>query len=59
VQFPGKDHCPPGSGMIDFAALKPFVKPVHIKVFEFSPSMRPEDAKRGIEFVKGVWGKEG
>ncbi|HMP82510.1 MAG TPA: sugar phosphate isomerase/epimerase, partial [Verrucomicrobiota bacterium] len=38
VQFPARDHCPPGSGMIDFAALKPMVKPHHIKVFEFSPS---------------------
>ncbi len=56
VQYPGKDHCPPGSGMIDFAALKPLVKPVHIKVFEFSPSMSPEDAKRGIAHVKAVWG---
>src|SRR5580765_799754 len=47
VQFPGRDHCPPGSGMIDFAMLKSSVKPHHIKVFEFSPSMTPEDAKRG------------
>jgi sugar phosphate isomerase/epimerase len=58
VQYPGKDHCPPGSGMIDFAALKPSVKPVHIKVFEFSPSMTPEDAKRGIAHVKGIWGSD-
>ena len=39
VQFPGRDHCAPGSGMIDFAALKPLVKPEHIKVFEFSPAL--------------------
>src|SRR3569833_470418 len=58
VQYPGKDHCPPGSGMIDFAALKPSVKPVHIKVFEFSPSMKPEAATRGIAHVKAVWGME-
>lgn len=56
VQFPGNDHCAPGSGTIDFAALKPFVKPEHIKVFEFSPSLSPEEAKRGIEHVKKVWG---
>ena len=37
VQFPGRDHCAPGTGTIDFAALKPLVKPEHIKVFEFSP----------------------
>jgi len=57
VQFPGKDHCPPGSGMIDYAALAPLVKPHHIKVFEFSPSMTAEDAKRGVAFVKKVWGE--
>ena len=56
VQFPGRDHCPPGSGMIDFAALKGCVKPNHIKVFEFSPSMTAEDAKRGIAHIKSIWG---
>jgi sugar phosphate isomerase/epimerase len=57
VQFPGRDHCPPGSGMINFAALAPSVKPHHIKVFEFSPSMPPEDAKRGIAHIKNIWGE--
>jgi sugar phosphate isomerase/epimerase len=56
VQFPGRDHCSPGSGMIDFASLKAFVKPEHIKVFEFSPSMTVEDARRGIAHVKQIWG---
>jgi sugar phosphate isomerase/epimerase len=56
VQFPGRDHCPPGSGMIDFAALKPSVKPIHIKVFEFSPAMTLEDAKHGIAHIKQIWG---
>src|SRR4051812_16308874 len=58
VQYPGKDHCPPGSGMVDFAALKPSVKGEHIKVFEFSPSMSPEDARSGVAFVKKVWGEK-
>src|SRR5256712_2096949 len=39
VQFPGRDHCAPGSGMIDFAALRPMVKPEHLRVFEFSPKL--------------------
>lgn len=56
VQFPGRDHCAPGSGTIDFPALKPLVKREHIKVFEFSPSLSTEDAKRGVEHVKQVWG---
>ena len=45
VQFPARDHCAPGTGMIDFAALKPFVKPEHIKVFEFSTEVPVEAAK--------------
>jgi len=56
VQFPGRDHCPPGSGMIDFAALKPMVKPEHIKVFEFGPGVAVEDVKRGVEHLQGIWG---
>ena len=58
VQFPAKDHCPPGSGMVDFASLKPVVKPEHIKVFEFSPGMTPEDARKGVAHVKAIWGEE-
>lgn len=58
VQFPGRDHCAPGSGMIDFAALKPLVKPEHIKVFEFSPSLSPEEAKGGVAHLKNVWRQE-
>ncbi len=56
VQFPTLDHCAPGTGMIDFAALKPFVKPEHIKVFEFSSKVPVEAAKAGIAHVKKIWG---
>ena len=41
VGFPGKDHYAPGTGTVDFAALKPFVKPEHLKVFELVPRSRP------------------
>jgi sugar phosphate isomerase/epimerase len=58
VQFPGRDHCAPGTGMIDFAALKPLVKPEHIKVFELSPSLAVEEVKSGIEHIKRIWGEE-
>jgi len=57
VQFPGRDHCAPGSGMIDFAALRPLVKPEHLKVFEFSPSLTVEEVKGGVEYVKQIWGE--
>jgi sugar phosphate isomerase/epimerase len=55
---PGMDHCPPGSGMIDFKALAPFVKPSHIKVLELNPAVPIEDVRKGIEFMKSVWGPE-
>src|SRR5258708_18976419 len=58
VQFPGRDHCAPGSGTVDFAALKPLVKPSHIKVFELSPGLAVEEVKAGIEHVRGMWGGE-
>jgi sugar phosphate isomerase/epimerase len=56
VQFPGKDHCAPGSGQIDFAALKPLIRPEHIKVFELSPSLKTEQVRAGIDFLKAIWG---
>jgi sugar phosphate isomerase/epimerase len=58
VQFPGRDHRPPGSGTIDFAALKRWVRPGDIKVFEFDPALTVEQAKGGIEHVKRLWAPE-
>ena len=58
VQFPARDHCAPGTGTIDFAALKPFVKLEHIKVFELSPSLPVEAVKAGVAHVKAIWGNE-
>jgi len=57
VQFPGKDHCMPGSGTIDFAALKPMLKPEHIRVFELSPSLTVDQVRSGVEHVKALWGE--
>ncbi|MEO5803700.1 MAG: sugar phosphate isomerase/epimerase [Verrucomicrobiota bacterium] len=58
VEFPGRDHRRPGAGMIDFALLTPTVKPEHIKVFEFSPSLKTEEAQQGIAHIKNLWGNE-
>jgi sugar phosphate isomerase/epimerase len=58
VQYPAHDHAAPGTGMIDYAALKPFVKPEHIKVFELSPGLPVEAVKSGIAHVKKIWGEE-
>jgi len=52
------DHCPPGSGEIDYAALKPFVTPEHIKVIELSPGVPAEDVQRGFAHIKSIWGEE-
>ena len=58
VQPPGRDHCAPGTGCIDFEALKQFVKSEHIKVFEFSPKLTVEELKSGVEHVRRSWGRE-
>lgn len=57
VQPPARDHCAPGTGSVNFAALKPMVKPHHIKVFEFSPAMPVEELKSGVAHVKNLWGE--
>ncbi len=58
VQMPARDHCPPGSGVVNFAALKPFVRPEHLKIFELSPGVPAEDARRGVAHLKSIWGEE-
>ena len=58
VQFPARDHCAPGSGMIDWAALKPLVKPEHIKVFELGPALTADEVKAGVAHVKKIWGAD-
>ena len=58
VQFPAGDHAAPGTGSIDYAKLKPFVKPEHIKVFELSPSLPAEAVKCGVAHIKLIWGSE-
>ena len=58
VEFPGRDHRPPGMGTIDWVSLKPSVEARHVKVFELSPSVSPEEAKSGIARIKDIWGSE-
>lgn len=58
VKYPGRDHAAPGTGSVDFAGLGPLLRPEHIKVFEFSPSLSPEEAAAGVAFVKSKWGAE-
>jgi sugar phosphate isomerase/epimerase len=58
VKFPARDHFPPGGGDIDFAALQPYVKPDHIKVFELSPKVPVESLRLGVAHLKRIWGEE-
>ncbi len=58
VIYPAGDHAAPGTGSVDFASLKPFVKPEHIKVFELSPSLPVEAVKCGVAHVRLVWGND-
>ena len=58
VKFPADDHAAPGTGTIDFAKLKPFVKAGHVKVFELSPGLSADAVKRGVAHVKKIWGDE-
>ena len=58
VKFPARDHFPPGGGDIDFAALAPFVKPEHIKVFELSPKVPVDSVVRSIAHLKRIWGED-
>ena len=57
VQFPGRDHCAPGKGVINFAELKPLLKPHHIRVLELSPSLPVEDLRAGVAHIKALWGE--
>jgi sugar phosphate isomerase/epimerase len=58
VEYPGRDHQQPGTGCIDFAALKKFVRPDQIKVFEFSPNMETPEVVAGVAHIKSLWGDE-
>jgi sugar phosphate isomerase/epimerase len=58
VEFPGRDHRPPGTGTINFKELTPFVKPEQPKIFEFSPSATVDQVKAGIAHIKSFWGEE-
>ena len=58
VKFPARDHFPPGGGDIDFAALKPYVKPEHIKVFELSPKVPLDSVLPSVAHLQRIWGPE-
>ena len=46
------DHIPPGSGEIDFRALKPFLKTDTIKVIELKPGIPESKVSEGVRFIR-------
>ena len=58
VAYPARDHSMPGTGTVNFAALKPMIKPEHVKVFELRPDLAPEEVQRGAAHIYSIWGKE-
>ena len=46
------DHIPPGSGEIDFKALKPFLKTDTIKVIELKPGIPESKVSEGVRFIR-------
>ncbi|MDB6024991.1 MAG: Xylose isomerase domain protein barrel [Verrucomicrobiales bacterium] len=58
VKLPARDHCAPGTGVINYTELKASVKPEHIKVFELHPSVPVEEVNAGVAHIKSIWGPE-
>jgi sugar phosphate isomerase/epimerase len=58
VAFPGRDHLVPGTGTIDYAAFKPYVKADHLKVLELSPSAPADLIPQGLAHIQALWGTE-
>ena len=46
------DHIPPGSGEIDFKALKPFLKTDTVKVVELKPGIPESKVSEGVRFIR-------
>jgi sugar phosphate isomerase/epimerase len=47
-----KDHLAPGTGKIDFRAIKSCLRPETLTVVELKPGTTHEDVKKGIDFMK-------
>ena len=46
------DHIPPGSGEIDFTALKSFLKAETLNVMEIKPGIPAADVSEGMQYVR-------
>lgn len=58
VAFPGRDHLVPGTGTIDYASFKAWVKPTHLKILELSPGAPADLIPQGLAHIQSIWGPE-
>lgn len=56
VSEEGSDHCPLGSGVIDWSMVSSFFRPDDLLVLEMSPRVRSEEIRRSLEFLRGLLG---
>ncbi len=47
-----RDHLPPGSGQLDFAALKPYLESGPALVLELAPTTACESVRQGIDYLR-------
>lgn len=47
-----EDHRPPGTGEIDFGAIKPYLLPETLTVVELKPGTTDEDVNKGLAFTR-------
>jgi sugar phosphate isomerase/epimerase len=52
VSAEGKDHQQPGTGSVDWAMVRKYVKPEHIVVVELSPKLRSEQVRESKAFIE-------
>jgi sugar phosphate isomerase/epimerase len=58
VSAAGRDHQPVGSGVIDWAMLRGFIRPGHRLVLELSPSLSAEKVGQSRDFIENLLARE-
>lgn len=54
VSEQGRDHCPLGTGIIDWKEIRPFMKPEHLYVLELSPRVSRQDVLDSKAFLEDL-----
>ena len=56
VSVDGRDHRPLGTGVIEWAKLREFMKPEHLYILELNPRVRREDVLASKAFLEDLLG---